>query len=415
MKILQLNISDVQGGASIACYRLHKALQRQNIDSHMLVRDKKSTDPSISSVIQSNILNVALCYLDHLPLLAYPHRQYPLYNLQWVPDFLIPKVKKYNPDILHIHWINDGFINIGTLSQIQIPIVWTLHDAWAFTGGCHYPGSCVAYQEQCGDCLQLQSKKSDDLSRWVWKRKMGAWKDTNFTIIVPSRWLGKLAQASSLFKHFKIEVLPNGIDSNIFQPCPVQETRKIMGLPIDKKLILFGGKNATNDKRKGFHYLIKALNILTEKSKLTFEVAVFGSQCDPKQFIFPIHNLGTINDEKLLARVYASCDVFIAPSLEDNLPNTVIESLSCGTPVVAFNIGGMPDMIDHQINGYLAKPYESEDLAQGIYWILSDEQRLRWCREMARKKVENEFDIHISTQKHIVLYNEVVSAPKRKQ
>jgi glycosyltransferase involved in cell wall biosynthesis len=412
LKPLLISTSDIEGGAAKAAYRLHTGLKLLGIDSKMLVGLKYSDDIKVIAPTTKLGKGMAILSstLDNIPLGLYRKRERTIFSPAWVPENIAKKVSFYNPDIIHLHWIAGGFLRIETLRKFHKPIVWTLHDMWAFTGGCHYDNSCGRYKESCGICPQLGSKRQSDLSHWVWKRKMKTWKDLDITIVTPSRWLAKSAQSSSLFKNHRIEVIPHGLDIQRFKPIDKKIARDILSLPRDKKLILFGAVNSTTDKRKGFHLLIPALKVLTSKGwHKKIELIVFGSSKphDQPDFGFKVNYLGQLKDEISLAVVYAAADVFVLPSIQENLANVIMEAMACGTPCVAFHIGGMPDMIEHEHAGYLAQPFETEELAHGISWILDNDHRREILSRQARQKVEQKFEIKSVAQRYINLYNEL--------
>ncbi|MBS3027365.1 MAG: glycosyltransferase [Dolichospermum sp. DET50] len=413
MKPLLISTSDINGGAARATYRLHRGLQDIGISSQMLVQNKQSDDYTVIS--SEGKLGKGISKLkptlDSLPLQLYTQRDNKsVFSLQWLPDELATKVAQINPDIINLHWINRGYLNIETITSFKKTIVLTLHDMWVFTGGCHYSGDCINYINSCGTCPQLHSNREKDLSRWVWQRKAKAWKNLNLTIVTPSHWLAKCAASSSLLKDVKIEVIPNGINPEQYKPIKKSVARSILGLPEDKQLILFGAMSATSDPRKGFNLLQSTLQKLSQSGwGEQVELVVFGSSQpkNPTELGFKSHYLGRLNDDISLSLVYAAADVFIAPSLQDNLPNTVMESLACGTPCVAFDIGGMSDMIEHQQNGYLARPFDIDDLAKGIAWVLDDEERLRKLGVNSREKVENNFTLEIQAKNYLSIYKDV--------
>lgn len=415
MKAVLLSYSDGRGGGYAAAYRLHQGLRQIGVDSSILAGDKTRDDFTVlasESKLAKGWAKITPT-LDTLPLQLYPNRKDTTYCLQWLPDRLAPKVAQLNPDIINLHWICGGFLKIETLAKLQNkPVVWTLHDMWAFTGGCSYNQDCERYTNSCGACPQLGSSKDRDLSRWVWQRKARAWRNVNLTIVTPSLWLAKCAASSSLLKNRRIEVIPNGLDIQQYKPVNRQLARELLNFPQDKHLILFGSIKATGDLRKGFHLLQPALQLLSQSGwRERVEVVVFGASApsDPPDLGFKSHYLGKLNDDISLALAYAAVDVFVAPSVQDNLPNTVMEALACGTPAVAFNIGGVPDMIDHQENGYLANPFEIQDLARGISWILEDRDRwLKLC-ERARKKTEQEFTQTVQASRYLALFEKLVS------
>ncbi len=412
IKPLLINTNDIQGGAARAAYRLHQGLQNMGVNSKLLAANKLTDDETViapQTPISKGITKLKPT-LDTLPLQFFSHCHSSPYSIQWLWDAVPAKVAQIQPDIINLHWINFGYLKIESISRLGKPIVWTLHDMWAFTGGCHYSFDCERYTNSCGACPQLQSNRNKDLSHWVWQRKQKAWRNLNLTIVTPSDWLAKCARSSSLLKNKRIEVIPNGIDTDKYKPIDKFVARNILELPKDKRLILFGAVNANSDRRKGFDLLEAALQNLSQTDWAdNTELIIFGaseSRNSPK-LTCKTHYLGKLNDDVSLALVYAAADVFVAPSIQENLANTVMESLSCGTPCVVFDIGGMPDMVENLKNGYLAKPFEVEDLAKGIAWVLEDEERLKKLREQARKKVEQTFTLELQAQKYISLYRDI--------
>jgi glycosyltransferase involved in cell wall biosynthesis len=413
MKVCLLSYSDGGGGGGFsAAYRLHRGLLQLETDSTMIVDIKTTDDFTVLSPKGKLVREwVKLTpSLDVLPILLYSQRDHTPYSIQWLPDRVVPRVSHINPDIINLHWINFGCLQIESLNKFNQPIVWTLHDMWAFTGGCHYSGSCNRYSQSCGSCPQLGSHQTWDLSRWIWKRKAKAWKNLNLTLVTPSQWLADCANNSSLFRNSRIEVIPNGLDVNQYKPFDRNVARELLNLPDIKHLLLFGAASRTSDRRKGFHLLLAALKKLSNNQLHNqIELIVFGSSqpMDPPDLGFKTHYLGKINGDLPLSLVYSAANVFIAPSLEDNLPNTVMEALACGIPSVAFNIGGMSDMIEHKRNGYLAEPYAIEDLANGIAWVLEDKDRYSALSFRARQKVEQEFSLEIQARHYLDLYEEL--------
>jgi glycosyltransferase involved in cell wall biosynthesis len=411
MKTLILSTNN-NGGAGRAAYRLHQGLRRTGIESQMLVQDKTGDDVTViepNNKLRKEFIQL-IPRIDRIPLKFYRQRDRTTYSIQWLPDKIALQVAQLNPDVVNLHWICDGFVQIETIARLKKPIVWTLHDMWAFTGGCHYNQECDRFTNSCGACPQLHSNKNWDLSRWIWQRKAKAWKNLKLTIVTPSQWLAREASSSSLFQNQQIIVIPYGIDTQIYKPIEKQFARKLLNLPNDKQLILFGAMNGTSDLRKGFHLLQMALKKLHQSTYVEqFELVVFGASAPANEASssFKTHYLGKLNDDTSLCLAYSSADVFVVPSLQDNLPNTVMESLACGIPCVAFNIGGMPDMIEHQQNGYLAQPFDTEDLAQGIVWILENRERHQKLAYRAREKVMQEFILELQAKRYFSLFNEI--------
>jgi glycosyltransferase involved in cell wall biosynthesis len=414
IKPLLISTHDINGGAPRATYRLHQGLNSIGIQSQILVQTKETDTYTVltDTTKFGKAFGKFTRTLDALPLQLYPHRDSKLaFSAQWVPDSIAAQVTELDPDVVNLHWTNGGFVQIETLAKIKKPIVWTLHDMWLFTGGCNYNGDCTNYTSSCGACPQLHSNKENDLSRWIWKRKQKSWQGLELNIVTPSHWLADCAAFSPLIKDKRIQVIPNGINTEQYKPIQKSIVRSILGLPLDKHLILFGAMSPTSNPRKGFHLLQPALLKLSQNGWADrIEVIIFGaSQPEkPLEIGFKVHYLGKLKDEISLALVYAAADLFIAPSVQDNLPNTIMESLSCGTPCVGFDIGGIPDMIEHKQNGYLAKPFDIDDLAQGITWVIEDQERWHLLSKRSREKVEQEFTLEIQAKEYLKLYQSLV-------
>ena len=417
MKVVLLNSSDTEGGAARAAYRLHQGLRGIGVSSEMLVKNQNSGDLSVISTQKgmAKSFDKIISVLSNSPLRLYPERNPGIFSPQWLPDSLAAKVAKIQPDIINLHWVCGGYMQVESVAKFHKPLVWTLHDMWAFTGGCHYSEECDRYIRSCGSCPQLHSGKDSDLSRWVWWRKAKAWKNLNLTLVTPSAWLAECAKSSSLCKDYRVEVIPNGINAQRYKPINREWAREILNLPQDKQIVLFGGAGGTGDRWKGFNLLVPALQSLSKSGwNDRIELLVFGSSqpSNPIELGFKAHYLGKFADDISLAIVYAAADVFVAPSVYDNLPNTVMEAAACGIPSVGFKIGGMPDLIDHCSNGYLAKPYETEDLARGIAWVLEDSERHQKLCHNAREKVEAKFTLEVQAREYQKLYEEVLQTAK---
>ncbi|MGK7922755.1 MAG: glycosyltransferase family 4 protein [Trichodesmium sp.] len=413
MKVLLVNTDDSSGGAARAAYQLHEGFQKIGLTSQMLVQTKRTDNQTI--IPQQAKLNRKIAQfspnLTTWPVPLYRQRKQSLFSPQWFPDRLVSQVTEIAPDIINLHWLCWGFVQIETLPKFKRPLVWTCHDMWPFTGGCHYSGQCDRYEESCGACPQLNSNKNRDLSHWVWQRKAKAWKNLNLTIVTPSSWLARCVSSSSLFQNRRVEVIPNGLDIQRYKPTHKKLAREILNLPQDQKLILFGSLSPTSDFRKGFHLLQPALQNLSQAGwQDKIQLVIFGSsrQKETPELGFPCRYLGWLNDDISLALVYGAADVFVAPSVQDNLPNTIMEAIACGTPCVGFNIGGIPDLIDHQLNGYLAQAFEIEDLAKGIAWVLENPERYQKLSDNSRKKAEQEFTQQLQANRYLSLFQEIL-------
>ncbi len=412
MKILHLSTQDTGGGAARAAYRLHKGLQDIGLDSQMLVQEKLSHDKTVFAPKVRLFQGIAKTKLtfETLPLKFYNQRNKAPFFTQWLPDRVVTQVAHINPDIINLHWISAAFVQIETLAKLKQPLVWTLHDSWGFTGGCHVIGECDRYKVSCGTCPQLNSSTERDLSRWVWQRKAKAWKNLNLTLVSPSSWLAECAHSSSLFQNLRIEVIPHGLDTEKYKRFNKRLGREILNLPQDKKIILFGAIEATSDKNKGFHLLQPSLQELSKSGrKDDWELVIFGASQpeNPPDLGFKTHYLGHLYDDISLATVYSLADVMLIPSLQESFGQTASESLACGTPVVAFNATGLKDIVDHQQNGYLAKPYEVKDFAKGISWVLENAERHQKLSFYAREKAEREFTLQVQAYRYSALFQEI--------
>ncbi|MBD2188087.1 glycosyltransferase family 4 protein [Pseudanabaena sp. FACHB-723] len=414
MKPLLLSTFDTRGGAARAAYRLHRGLRNIGLESQMLVQEKSSDDWTVIAPETKLKIGIAKtrATIDSLPL--YTYRKFDNYGAffpQWIPDSIPSEVKQINPDILNLHWISGGFIQIESLKKLRQPLVLTLHDMWAFTGGCHYSQGCDRYIINCGKCPQLHSRREKDLSKWVWERKAKAWQALDLTIVTPSNWLADVTRASSLLGNCSIQVIPNGLDTKTYKPLESKLARDRLQLPQNKQLILFGAMRATSDPRKGWQFLQPTLQYLKNSGLCEdLELVVFGAS-EPKTPInlgFPCHYLGELHDDVSLSIMYAAVDLLLVPSTQDNLPNTVMEAISCGTPCVAFDIGGIPDMIQHKLQGYLAKPFDCQDLANGIDWVLRDAERCRDLQYKSRQKALQEFDQSTQAQRYQALFENIL-------
>lgn len=412
VKVAVVSTYDISGGAALAAYRLLKGLARSGTQARMLVQKRRSHHPGTAEDDTSfgQIKALARPFLDNLPLYMYRSRTDALFSTNWVPSTIGKRIKDWGPDLIHLHWVARGFLNPSTLGTFRAPLVWTLHDMWPITGGCHYNDGCNLYQTSCGPCPVLGSIQRFDLSRLNFRRKQRAYQGINPIVVSPSNWLADCARASDLTGNMDIRVIPYGIDTATFWPHPTQWCRQLWGLPEDKHVILFGAANATGDMRKGYDLLVSALQHACKGIGHNDVVAaVFGAYEPPdgSELPIPTRYLGDLGDDVSLSTLYAACDVFVAPSRQDNLPNTLIESLACGTPCVAFNTGGIPDVVEHRVTGYLAEPFDPEELAHGIYWCMEERERLKTLSENARRKAVRDYELQSVTNRYLDVYREV--------
>jgi glycosyltransferase involved in cell wall biosynthesis len=409
MKILYLNGADIEGGAAKAATRLLRGVHDCGVDARLYVQRKYGDDPLVdgSRSLLGKAFGRARPTIEQFLSGITPGKMNGPFCSAFLPDGLSARVAGSAPDIVHLHWVA-RMMRLETLRRFNLPIVWTMHDLWAFTGGCYLPGDCTRYRESCGKCPILDSTRGDDLSNQVWRRKQKVWQDLNLTVIAPSRWMADCARKSSLFRNRRIEVIHNALDVAIYRPVDKRTARGSLALPQEKKLVLFGANQFTKDRNKGFHLLLQALHELAgSKWRDSVELVTFGSPEPVQELGLKAWHLGWVSDDITLARIYSAADVFVFPSLQESLGYTVMEAMACGTPCVAFNQGGVPDLIYHQHNGYLATPFKPADLAQGITWVLENEERRKELSLQARQKVEQEFAVGKVAERHIALYQEL--------
>lgn len=415
MRVLIVNTSERNGGAAIAASRLTEALKNNGIKAMMMVRDKTTDQISVVGLKKSWKSRWNFLYERFT---IWRNNHFDKSNLFAVDiansgsDITgLPEFKK--ADVIHLHWVNQGMLSLKGIRKIIAsgkPIVWTMHDMWPFTGICHYAGSCTSYQTECGNCPLINGNKQKDLSYSVFRKKLQILSNAHITFVGCSKWLTAQARKSRLLVGQTVTSIPNAININAFRPKDKKAMRNRYNLPLDKKLVLFGSAKIT-DPRKGMKYLIEACKTLVEKHpdmKGNTGIVVFGlaSEAIATQLPFPVYVLSYIRSEADLVSMYSAVDLFVTPSLEDNLPNTIMEAMACGIPCVGFNTGGIPEMIDHTENGYVAEYKNATDLAEGIHWVLSSPDYDQLCQS-AVKKVEGSYSEGIVAMQYIQVYNHI--------
>ena len=386
MRVVHLSKNDIGGGAARAAYRLHIEMLRAGINSKMFVLNKeKLGDENIDSIttISKRVFSI-LRDIVNVSFSSFVNKSKWTFSF----DVLGVNVSKYlsvrTADIIYVHWVNGGFMTLRNLEQLlrlNKQVVFVLHDMWVLTGGCHHSFECTQYfEDSCRVCPLMESNSRKYFPLSFYKKKADIFtKYKNYQIVTPSKWLGECARKVPYFSKTKISVIPNPLDYNIFKPFSKKGARSILNIDIDTKLILFVADLGTENPYKGWKFLEEALLKLSAESQYKIQVMVLG--CDrnlelEKLLPYKIHFAGRLFDEYSLSLVYNAADVFVTPSLADNLPSTILESISCGTPVVGFRVGGIPDMIKHQENGYLANYKSVDDLVEGIIFSFENLQNV---------------------------------------
>jgi glycosyltransferase involved in cell wall biosynthesis len=417
VKILILNTSERTGGAAVAANRLMQALNKAGHDAKMLVRDRQTDDPNVVSINTSwwkkKINFIRFAWERGVIFVHIGFNRKNLFKVSIANTGTDiskhPLVKE--ADIIHLHWINQGFLSLQNIRQLLLlgkPMVWTMHDMWCFTGGCHYAGVCRKYETECKNCHLVTKNIIGKVQQlFVEKGKIRSSPCLNF--VGCSRWIADKAKESSLLHNALVIAVPNPIATEIFKPYDKVSTRGKFNLPVNKKLILFAAAKLS-DARKGMSYFIETCKYLAATTHEEIEIVFLGGKTDEKlQYVIPLKTnvLGYLKTPVDIAMVYAACDVFVTPSLEDNLPNTIMEALSCGTPCVGFNTGGIPEMIDHKVNGYVAEYKSAQDLAAGIGWCLMPENSAALSQQ-ALLKVKKCYSERVVAKQYIDLYTKII-------
>ncbi len=409
LNIVLLSYHNQNGGAGIAAGRLQQALEKAGHQVTYLVQERSGNDGSelIRKGLWAKLGNWIRFILERLYFL--PNEKSKSIRFLFNPGLIgqdisqHPAIKK--ADIIHLHWVNFGFLSIKNIEQLLKlgkPLIWTLHDMWAFTGGCHHSGDCENFQTNCGSCKFVHKPERWDISHRMWADKIYAFDYPNLHIITCSDWLKSRAEKSTILAYHSIDSIPNAIDTNFFQR--EENAKKSLHLNPDKQYILFVAMRV-NTPTKGFNYLKEALQIWQNENPATVkntELLIVGNVLDTSEINalpLPSTALGHITDPAKMREIYSAADVFITPSLEENLPNTIMEAMACGTPCVGFQVGGIPEMIDHQLNGYVAEYLSANDLAKGIQWSLTHVPHVA-----ARQKVLTTYQDDIIAAKHSALY-----------
>lgn len=409
MRVLHFSTFDSDGGAARGSLWLHQALRAKGVDSFMMVGRKTGDDASILPLPRGTDRIAARLRgrLDSLPLRLYDKTDDSFWSLGWAPARIDHIIREIDPDVVHLHWVGAGFLPLDIPARIGRPVIWTLRDMWPLTGGCHYTAGCERYRTGCGACPQLRSGDETDISRRVWLQKKRSWANADLHLAPISGWLADCARESPLLRDYPIEVIPNGLDASRFRPTEKQAARRAWDLPADKHIVLYGAISATRDRRKGFPELLSALARIGETSRSNgILLVVFGDMKpdDMPDTGIETRYVGYVDNDERLALLYSSADVAVMPSLQEAFGKTLIESMACGTPVVAFASGGPLDIVSHRADGYLAAPFEPDDLAAGITWCLERLEAGERLGVAARIKVEAEFDIEIVADRYSALY-----------
>ncbi len=432
MNILIFSTFDNEGGAAIAARRLCRGLIELNQDAVMIVRNKDCNNPHIYKAsciapqfqMEKEIFqNIQKFEIDQNRTyqsdtwFSFPYPGYDFSKIEGMANF----------EIINLHWVAglQSVETISTLLQLGKPVVWTLHDENPYTGGCHYTAGCTKYREDCKDCSQLNDNRYQ-IPYYNLKNKLNLW-NKNLTIVTPSKWLAACAKTSRAFKDLRVEVIPNSLETDIFKPKEKKIAKEKLGISPHTFTLLFGARD-TKEKRKGFFKLLEAMKYCLQDNtfknlakKNSIKILTFGiPQKDLEKLPIKIKSIGYVNGNEKLSTIYSASDIFILPSLEDNLPNTVLESMACATPVIGFQVGGLPDMIQHGVTGYMAPCFDTQKLGELILKLLFDKDKKKQMSQNSRQLIERKFKLQDQAKNYLELFHdllknkEIIRKTKRK-
>jgi glycosyltransferase involved in cell wall biosynthesis len=411
MKVIHVSSSDAIGGAARATYRIHRALCSSGVKSLIFANKAILDDKDVITHKRP----VRKCLSIIRPWLATPLRKLSkntetgIISPAIFPGTWLDELNRSDADVVHLHWIQDEMISIEDIGRIMKPVVWTMHDMWPFCGAEHYTQHdrwILGYTK----CNRPASESGWDINKWSWERKLKHW-DQPFVLVANSYWMQDCVEKSYLFRGLPVRTIHYPLDTSFWKPLEKASARRIMNLPVDKKLVLYGAAGGAADPRKGFSYLMEALDILSKSdSTLGFELVVFGQdKCmDPIDTEIIIHNVGQLNNDECLRALYSSADVMVVPSILEAFGQTASEAQACEVPVIAFRIGGLKDIVIHLETGYLADPLSIDDLSNGIEWALKESQRTNLAGKSGRKHIQRLCNSDLSSQRYIQCYEEAI-------
>lgn len=419
MKVLIVNTSESTGGAAVAAHRLMDALRTQDVEAEMLVCHKSSNSPLVHT--PHNRWWLKWCFLwERLVIFFHLHfSRKGLFAIDIAnagtditqrPEFL-------TADVVHLHWINQGWLSLRSIQRILQsgkPVVWTMHDLWPVSAICHYAEDCTRFQDTCGHCPLLPGNGgTHDLSHQVWLKKQHTYHMGHLTFVACSQWLAHQARTASLAQGHTVVSVPNAIDTRVFRPTNRQAARAALGLPSDPhlKIVLFVAQQITN-LRKGGPFLIEAFQKLLAAHpdyRNNTAILILGGAAEQyiSAFDVPVFPVGYTETVERIVQTYNAADLFVIPSVSDNLPNTIMEALACGLPCVGFAAGGIPEMIDHKITGYVAGAQDTADLAAGLHWVL--QQDAQQLQAAALAKVHRCYSQQSVAQQYLQVYQRAIA------
>lgn len=415
MKVLHINYYDSSSGSGVAAFRLHKALQNAGVESEMLVMQKENRDHSVKKASFFCRAHAWIYQRLAARILRLQKSSNPFsHSLNHFPNPVLRAICKSDADVVHLHWIGGEMLSVKQVAKINKPLLWTLHDSWAFCGTEH----CLnvlqkdpRFREGYTKENRPSGENGPDLSRWNWEKKQKSWNDLKAFFVTPGQWMNHCRSESLLLGKYPGLAIPNCVDLDLFSPGEKAMLRRSLGLDPDSRVILAGSQNL-KDPLKGMAYLRDALCLLPETIRKKCVLLTFGSgDCrsffQAGEYSIALFHQGTIREEESMARLYQCADVFVCPSLVDNFPNTVLEASACGVPCAAFRTGGLPEMICHRETGFLSTLPDPASLAQGIVFCLEHQERLSAA---ARAFALTHYAPSAVAQQYVKVYEKVLTS-----
>ncbi len=403
------------GGSAKAATRLLRGLRSLGLDAQLLSPHRGTGEEGVVGMFSSaeRCLATAVKGSEIALRALYPRRKEVPFSSAWLGCRIGQRLVALQPSVVHLHQCHNGFLSLSALREQRCPLVWTIHDWWPLTGGCHFPDGCERHRVGCGQCPVLGSRRLRDLSRLNYARKSRAWSARRWEIAAVSSALASELRSSPLFRGQSTGVIPNGFDTEQFRPLPKATARSLLGLPATARILLFGAKRS--DANKGFavvRHLVEALSRRRKGNDMM--LVVFGDNSPlPANFPVPAKSFGLVDDDLKLALLYSAADITLVPSRQESFGLVAAESMACGTPVLAFRTTGLVDIVDHQINGYLADPGSQADYEAGAAWLsheLGDAMRGAAIATSARVKAVTSFDVRVVAKRYVDIYTRLLAA-----
>jgi glycosyltransferase involved in cell wall biosynthesis len=418
MRVLICSYSDTEGGAARAAFKHFQALLAFGVDAEFWSAkyrfNKNGIYDKTSSI--SVIINFVKRQISRLIIRSFSTNNGKFKSLGLFSAISIRDINQSDFDVINLHWVCGELLSVGDIAKISKPIVWTLHDMWAFLGIEHYQGSEIA-ESPCQDGKDPYiNGDSSRLEKWAWLRKIKLWHKPIY-LVLSSRWMLAKMQASSIVGEWESSIIPNAINLDFYREIEMEHARQKFNLPLDKKIVLFGAAGGLGDARKGGDLLLNSMKVIVSQVPDVCLVVFGGANnlpIDTPDNSFKIINLGPITDENLLPPLYSTANVLVIPSREDNLPLIAVEAHACSCPIVAFDIAGLKDIVESGVTGFLTPPFDTEQLGYAIsHILLFSEPEMRQMRNDCRIRAEKLWSTDAVVPLYLATYNNAIEASSR--